>query len=80
MAYLSNDYCNIEYRDEVKEFFGRDLTDNWNDPAFYNRTKRSYRKAKEALIASFTEKTTMNDVMTLMRGNGIRCHYWCMVD
>jgi hypothetical protein len=78
--HIDNARCWVEFDDEKKEFFGRDLTDHYNDPAFYNKTKRSYRKAKEALLKEFNQNTTMHNAMNILGANGIMCHSWCMVD
>jgi hypothetical protein len=77
---LSNEFCYIEMKDEAKDFFGRDITDPWNEPSFFNRTRRSYRKAKAALIAEFTERTTMRGAINILVANGIQCHSYCAVD
>lgn len=44
MQTLKNDYCIITYEEDKKEIFGRDTTDHYNDPAFYNTSKRSIKK------------------------------------
>jgi hypothetical protein len=80
MSILKNEKCMIEYDEEKKEIFGRDLTDGYNDPAFYNKTVRGIKKAWQQVTEQFTEQTTMRDVMRIISSNNIKTHYWCMVD
>ena len=77
---LKNEKCIITYKEEQKEIFGRNLTDSYNEPAFYNNTKRSINKAWEALTEQFTENTRMYDAMKILENNNLRCHSYCMMD
>lgn len=76
---LKNEKCCIELRSD-KEVFGRDLTDHYNDPAFYNKSVRGLKKAWAALQNDFTAETKMYDAIGILRLNGIKCHSWCMMD
>jgi len=80
METLSNENCFIEYNVDKKEIFGRDKTDHFNDPAFYNTRKRGLQKAWKILTKAFTPETTMYQSIRILDDNGIRCHSWCMVD
>lgn len=80
MPTLSNEFTRIEYREEKKEIFGQDLTDHYNDPAFYNRTVRGIKKAWDRLEREFHGAMKMRDVMQVMDECGIKTHYWCMMD
>ena len=80
MKVLKNDKCIIEYSEDKKDFFGRDLTDVYNLPAFFNKTKRSHKKAWQALEERFDENTTMYQCMGILEHNSIKCHSWCMMD
>lgn len=80
MATLQNEKCIISYDEEKKEIFGRDLTDRYNDPAFYNKTVRGIKKAWLTLENSFTDSYTMFDSMRVLDDNNIRTHSYCMMD
>ena len=80
MATLKNEKCSIEYSIEEKEVFGKDLTDNNNEPAFYTKSKRGLQKAFDILKESFNDNTTMSESMKILMDNKIKCHYWCMMD
>jgi hypothetical protein len=77
---LHNSKCAVEYDPERKQISGRDLTDRWNEPAFYSKTKRGIKNAWADLEACFSETTIAHDVMTFLEAYKIRTHYWCMVD
>lgn len=76
---LKNMYCEIELQSD-KEVFGRDLKDSYNEPAFYNKTYRSLKKAWKALKDSFDESTTMREAMQILNDNNVRTHSYCMMD
>jgi len=77
---LSNENTRIEYNVSTKRIFGKDLKDRNNEPAFYNKTVRSIKKAWKALEESFTPNTTMYEATNILRQNGIKTHEWCMMD
>lgn len=77
---LKNSKMYAEYREERKEIFMRDLTDQLNDPAEYNKTRRGIKKAWIELCKKFNPEMRMADASTILTDNGIRMHYWCMVD
>ena len=80
MAKLQNKNCAIQYRETEKEFFGQDLTDHYNDPAFYTKSKRGLKNAWKAIESRWTEETKMHDLLVICQEYKIRTHYWCMVD
>lgn len=84
MNELKNEKCVITYNEKyackTDLFGGRDLTDENNMPAFYNMTVRGHKKAWKALTEVFNEETTLTQAMQVLRDNGIRTHYWCMMD
>jgi len=75
-----NDRCAVRYDPEINQIYGRDLTDHYNEPAFYSKGKRGVRAAWDEIKAEFNDETRMHDVIALLQRNGIRTHYWCMVD
>lgn len=81
---LENKNCTIIYNPgysyKTDCFGGRDWTDNANDPAFYSKTVRGHKKSWQAVRSMFNEKTTLEQVISTLRDNGIKCHCWCMVD
>lgn len=77
---LRNDKCFIEFIPETKKIFGRDLTDRYNEPAFYNETVRSAKKAWAVLQKEFHDDMTMHQAMRILMDNNVRCHSWCMMD
>ena len=77
---LQNLKCSVEFDTERKEIFARDLSDHYNEPACYNKTRRNLKKAWEAVKASWASDTTLHDVIDTLRQHGIRTHYWCMMD
>lgn len=76
---LKNLYCMVELQSD-KEVFGRNLKDSYNEPAFYNKTYRSLKKAWKALTDSFDESTTMSEAMQILNDNNVRTHQYCMMD
>lgn len=85
MERLENDYCMVAYEpnygsDKCRCFGGRDKTDRCNEPAFYSKTVRGHKKAWQAVKQAWTDRTTMEQVMHILWDNGIRTHYWCMMD
>ena len=77
---LKNNKVLVEYRPEKKEMFAQDLTDQNNDPAMYNTTKRGLSKAWEELEKVFTVDMTFSEVADVFHKHGVRTHYWCMMD
>lgn len=81
MITLQNKNVWVEYREEKKEIFARDLTDRNNEPAFYTTTKRGIKKAWkriEELMKS--EETRMYDLGKACDAEKVRTHHWCMMD
>jgi hypothetical protein len=78
-TWLDNGKCYVELRND-KEVFGRDLTDHYNDPAFYNKTYRGLKKAWEELKDTFSVETTMHDAISILSKHNIRTHSYCMMD
>ena len=77
---LKNQYCIIEYNIKSQSFSGGDLTDHYNEPRFYNTTKRSHKKAAAALSKQFNGKTTMHEAMKIIQGAGVNCRSYCAMD
>jgi len=77
---FSNQYCVVTYDPIEMDFSGRDLTDMNNEPRFYNKTRRSHKKAFENLKAYFSGKTTMYEAMTLITEKGVKCSSYCAMD
>lgn len=78
---LQNELCQISLNlAERSDINGRDLTDRYNDPAFYTKTVRGLKKAWEKLSAEFTEETRMYDAIRILNEAGVRTHSYCIVD
>ena len=77
---LRNSNCIAKYDTIERTIDGRDLTDHYNEPAFYTKSKRGLKLAWTTMIARFTPQTTMQDLTAICQEHGIRYHYWCMVD
>lgn len=77
---LTNALVTATYRANTNDVFARDLTDRFNEPAFYTKTKRGLAKAWANVAANFTDRTTHNDLMRMFSDAGVRYHYWCMMD
>ncbi len=77
---LKNANCVVTYDPEKKSIFGQDLTDHFNDPAFYSKTKRGIKAAWECAKIAFSPTSRMWDVMAVLNSHGVRTHSWCMVD
>lgn len=75
---LKNDYCIINLDSDSID--GRDLTDHYNEPAFYTKNKRSIKKGWKDLSESFNGETTMHDAITILDKYNLRCHSYCMMD
>jgi hypothetical protein len=75
---LKNGFCRIELNG--KDVSGRDLTDGYNEPSFYNQTSRSIKKAWDALVKAFDAETRMYDAMGILQTNGVRCRSYCAMD
>jgi hypothetical protein len=80
MEALKNESVYIEYAKEKKSIFLRDLLDQNNEPAAYNKSKRGLEKAWIAVKSSFTDETKFFDIIQTLENHKIRTHYWCMVD
>lgn len=80
METLKNEKVFVEYRESEKEIFARDLTDQYNEPAMYTKSKRGLAKAWEAVKAQFNESTTMSGVLHILWDKNIKTHSWCMMD
>lgn len=84
MFKLENSRCRIvynpNYESKIDCFNGEDLTDSYNDPAFYNTTVQGHKKAWEALKEAFTNTTTMGEVQRILWNNGIKTRQWCQWD
>jgi hypothetical protein len=73
----------VEYDRAKKEIFIKDLTDKFNEPACVSTSKRGIDAAYVALWQAndcAPAGLTHREAMTLLTANGIRYHYWCMVD
>jgi len=77
---LKNIRCSVEYDPERKQISGQDLTDGWNDPAFYSKSRRGIKVAWAEIKFKFTPETVMHDLLVILQDNNIKTHYWCMVD
>lgn len=53
---------------------------SYNLPAFYNTTKRSTKKACEALQKDFSESTTYHQAINILIANGVAIRSYCMMD
>ena len=80
MGKLENNNVSIRYNPETKEFTGEDKLDSFNLPAFYNTTKRSTKKAWEALQKDFSESTTCYQAINILINNGVAIKSYCMMD
>lgn len=78
--HLANEKCYVNITPEEKKFYGKDKTDFYNEPTFFNKTSRSFKKAEAALREAFNAETTMNDCERILNANGIRTHYYCAMD
>jgi len=78
---MQNKYCAIEYREDRKEIFMRDLTDMNNEPAIYTKSKRGIKNAWAAIVAAWNDETRMGDISRdIFPAHNIKYHYWCMMD
>ena len=75
---LGNKYCSICFEGDSVD--GRDLTDRYNEPAFYTRNKRSIKKGWKDLTESFNAETKMYDAMGILNKYNLKCHSYCMMD
>lgn len=78
--YLSNAKAFVKVDPEAKSFYGGELGDPYNEPRFYNTTRRSFRKALAALQAAWTDDMSMYQAMDVLGVNGIRTHSYCAID
>jgi len=75
-----NSFCVITYNPIKKKFSGRDLTDKNNEPAFYNKTHRSHKKAAESLKRLFNDEMSMDDAVRILKENGVTCRTYSAMD
>jgi len=80
MIELNGDKVYIRYNEDKKEIFLSDKVDQANLPAEYNKTKRGMKKAWTVLKAAFRPDMTLYEAGKILTDQGIRMHYWCMVD
>ena len=78
--------CNItiDYENgKLEKIFCKDLTDRYNEPCIYTKTKRGLDKAVVEVIRIVSEKkqeTTIRDLQDLFDSMNIRTHYYCAMD
>ena len=82
---LQNDKVTVTFNEEKKEIFGMDLTDPYNEPAFYNESVRGIKQAWASLAKAFNDQTvrdgiTMYAVLRMLGENGIKTHSYCRVN
>ena len=77
---LSNEKTTVTFEEENAQISGRDKTDHYNDPSFYNQTTRSAKRAWKALEEKWSEQITMYEALNILEANGVRCHSYCAVD
>ena len=78
--YLSNEKTYVEYDPRRKHLFGRDLTDLYNEPSFFNKSKRGINKVWQEVKKQFTDSTRMYDIIRIASDVGVHCHSYCAVD
>lgn len=77
---FANKYCVISYDPIEMDFSGSDLTDHYNEPRFFNKTRRSHKKAFENLKDNFNGTTKFSDAISILTEKGIRIHSYCAMD
>lgn len=77
---FSNAHTQVTFSYRDKEFTGRCLRDRNNEPMFFSKTKRSWKKALAALKREFHGAMHMSDVIDILVKNNTRCHRWCSMD
>ena len=80
MKKLSNDLTTITFKEESKEIFMSDLTDQYNMPAGFNKKVRGISTAWNALEQSFTPTMTMNACARFLDTYGLDIHTYCQMD
>ena len=75
-----NEKMSVTYRIDSKEIVGRDLTDPFNEPAFYSTSKRNIKNAFTLLEQQVTEETTMHKAMQIIGLAGVNTRSYCMMD
>lgn len=83
MKTLENKNVKVDYdpsANGIDIFLIQDKKDYYNQPMAYNETKRGHEKAYLNLDKKFTDKTTFEDVLDILRKNKIRMHRWCSID
>lgn len=77
---LCNEKTYIIFNEDEKSIYGSDRTDQYNEPRFYNRTKRGIKKAWEELEKKFDKNTTMYGASGILNENNIRTNSYCAMD
>lgn len=73
--------CSVEYDNTRKDIFVRDLTDHYNEPAMYTKSKRGLKNAWAEIQATFIPaKTTLHEISNIFDKYKIKHHYFCCVD
>lgn len=75
---LKNNKCEIEFDEDGIR--GIDLTDQYNLPAFFSKSKRGIKKAFEKLEQSFSDNLGMFDCIRILNAEKIRTHSYCQMD
>lgn len=74
----------IEFSDVIKGIVIYDLTDTYNQPAGFNKSKRGYDKFKKAYscVIGMGDNSTFQDWINVMNSEHykLKMHIWCMVD
>jgi len=77
---ISNGNCDFEYDAIAKTIDGYDKTDENNQPACYNKTRRGIDKAWRLLVSKFDNSTTMYSGLRILTDAGLRMRSFCRMD
>lgn len=73
----------VRFDDDDKSIFIEDLTDTYNGTSGYNKLKRNYKKAKEAMIFAIEagdKSTFWQWIRALDEHYKLRMHTYCAID
>jgi len=76
----TNDFTYLRYDLERGEIYCKDLADRNNEPTFFNKTKRSLKKAIEAVEKAWSTTIRMREIKEIVNNCGVRTHYYCAMD
>lgn len=76
--HLRNEFLSV--RVDTEWAYAKDLTDKYNEPSMFTKSKRGIKKLVMHIEKNFSQSTTMKDLMNWCEQFNIKIHYYCAMD